>query len=228
MPFTRVARTDLGASHTVKIDAGADGSIAVLSTEGGRWLTRTDEGGTTSLLASDPATHRDFVYGTVETLSDGRYLVHTSYFNGARLQILNANGAPATDVINPMFEGQDRSAQGYVLTATQTGGFALVFNDTSRASDSFTGTNAPNPFNGGASFTANAGTDVRLRYFDDDGLAVGASTVADDDVETVNGATISRRAWSSATAACFGPSARPRAADSGAASPGATTGLAPW
>ncbi|HEX8639530.1 MAG TPA: calcium-binding protein [Allosphingosinicella sp.] len=194
MPITRISRNDTGASHNIQIDAGQDGSIVVRSTQGGRWLTRTDESGATTLLANAPA-YGDFAYGAVETLSDGRYVVHTSYYNGARLQILNANGTAATGVINPMVEGQDRSAQGYAVTATQSGGFALIFNDTSRASDSFTGTNAPNPYNGGASFTANAGTDVRLRYFDDAGLAEGASTVADDDVETVNGATISRRAY---------------------------------
>jgi hypothetical protein len=194
MGLTRISRNDTGSGYTIRVDAGTDGSIVVLSNEGGEWLSRVDEAGNQALVAAAPSSYSDLRYGEIETLSNGRYAVHVagSQFGGSRLQIINANGTDATGVINPMFEDEDRWGQGYTLTETSNGGFAFVWNDLSRSSDSFAGTSQP--YNGNPNFNSNANADVRVRYFDANGVAAGASTVADEDVETVNGATISRRA----------------------------------
>jgi Ca2+-binding RTX toxin-like protein len=194
MPIQSVSKFDTGVGGTfVKMVVGPDGSLVVVSSEGGTYFTRLEEDGTETVLAANPS-YSDLRYGGVETLSDGRYAVHTSYFGAPRVQILNANGTPATELINPVFEGQDPGGAGYTVAATLNGGFAVVWNDNSRSSDSFAGT-CP-PYNGNPNFNSNADTDVRIRYFDANGAPTTASTVADDDIETVNGTTISRRALS--------------------------------
>jgi Ca2+-binding RTX toxin-like protein len=196
MPITRVSTNDTGGGHRIRMDAGSDGSLAVISNEGNTFLSRIDEGGTESLLAAT-ADWGLFPSGFVETLSDGRYAIYSTYHSGlgqgARAQILNADGSDATAVINPMFEdGVDRSGAGYALAATQSGGFAFVWNDTSRTADSMLLTYPE--FNGSSQTNVGAGHDVRIRYFNGSAVGTNASVVADDDVETISGATVSRRA----------------------------------
>ena len=198
MGITRVSRNDTGAGHTIQLDAGRDGSIVVVSDEGNNFLTRIDEGGTETVIAATTS-FAGFRYGYVETLSDGRYALYATWHvglgAGARVQILNFDGTPATDVVNPMFEnGEDKSGSGYTLTATDSGGFAFVWNDTSRASEQFTLTYPQDPNNNSTSTTVTAEYDVRVRYFDATAAPTTASVVADDDVENLNGATVNRRA----------------------------------
>ncbi|HEX8257478.1 MAG TPA: hypothetical protein VF589_07580, partial [Allosphingosinicella sp.] len=199
MAIIKVGDTyDTGGGHEVQIDAGHDGSIVAAGTEHLNFLYRLDEDGSETSLVQT-ASFGQFTNGYVETLSDGRYALYaTNHYGlgyGARVQLINRDGSPATEVINPEFEGgEDRNGAGYTLTATSDGGFAFVWNDISRSSDAFEVTYPPNPHNGGTSSTTYAGYDVRVRYFDATGTATTPSVVADDDVETANGATANRRA----------------------------------
>jgi Ca2+-binding RTX toxin-like protein len=198
MAIIKVGETyDTGSSHRVQIDAGRDGSIVALSSEHMSFVSRLEEDGSEVLLVPS-ASFGQFASGYVETLSDGRYALYTTnHFGlgyGSRVQILNRDGSAATEVINPMFEDEDRNGVGYTLTATNDGGFAFVWNDVSRSGDSFELSYPRDPNNGATSSATSAGYDVRVRYFDSTGTATAPSVVADDDVESVNGGTTSRRA----------------------------------
>jgi Ca2+-binding RTX toxin-like protein len=195
--ISRIASFDTGAGFRVQLDAGTDGSIAVVSTEDGNFLSRLDVNNVETTLAAT-TTYANFRSGYVETLSDGRYVLYTTNHFGlgwdARFQILNGNGSAATGVIDPSFEhGAARVLAGYALAPTKDGGFAFLWNDMSRHDDPLHIT-FPRADNGTTEGTVYANTDVRIRYFDGTGAATTPSVVADDDVETISGATVSRRA----------------------------------
>ena len=198
MAIVKVGDTyDTGGGHRVQIDAGHDGSVVAISPEHMSFMYRLEEDGAETLLATTSSVTNQSS-GQVDTLSDGRYALYTTFHAGlgwgSRVQIFNRDGSAATDVINPMFEGgEDRNGIGYTLTATADGGFGFVWNDVSRSDESFAGTYPPDQ-NNNTNFTVSAGYDVRIRYFDASGNPTTPSVVADDDVETINGATISRRA----------------------------------
>ena len=197
MTIVRLATVDTGNGFRIQVDAGNDGSLVVLSSQDGAFLSRLEEDG--SQVAVAPTTdYANFRSGYVETLSDGSYALYTTWHfglgYGTRVQILERDGAPATEIVNPMYEdGQDRNGVGYTLTATQDGGFAFVWNDVSR-SDEQMRLDYPMTWNGWTGNDVAAGYDVRIRYFDADAAPTGPSVVSDDDVETVNAATVNRRA----------------------------------
>jgi Ca2+-binding RTX toxin-like protein len=194
--ITKLQSFDTGGGHRVQIDAGKDGSIVVLSTEFQNFLSRLDANGVETVLAPTTSLGQ-FASGFVETLSDGRYALYTTHHFGlgwdSRIQILNTDGSPATGIIDPGFEnGQTNTLSGYTLSPTNDGGFAFVYTDISRGNDQFLLTFAP--VNGVGQTHISGGSDVRIRFFDAAAAPTTASTVADDDVENLNGATVNRRA----------------------------------
>jgi Ca2+-binding RTX toxin-like protein len=198
MPIVRIGQAyNTGGSHRLQIDAGKDGSIVVLSNEASSFLSRLEEDGSETVLNQSP-TVGNFSSGFVETLSDGRYVLYTTanfgQNSGTLVQIVNRDGSLATGIVNPMFEGMDRYGSGYTLTPTNNGGFGFVWNDLSRGSDSFQLTYPQDPNNGSTSATTFAGYDVRVRYFDEAAAPTSSSVVADEDIESVKGATVNRRA----------------------------------
>jgi len=201
MPIVRIGdRYDTGGGHRVQLDAGADNSLVVLSAEDGNFLSRLEEDGSETLLAATTS-YGNFRSGFVETLSDGRYVLYTTFNFGlgwdARVQILNSDGSPATGIIDPAFEdGSGHTLAGFTLAPTLDGGFAFNWNDISRGSDQFLLTYPRSSNNGSTQTNVSGGNDVRIRFFDANADAATASIVADDDVETLNGATVNRRAAS--------------------------------
>ena len=200
MPIVRIGRTysATGGSH-VRIDAGRDGSLAVLSVEGGRFLTRIERDGTEQLLLATPTRSDPRFAQRFETLADGRYVA--SYNGGGGevvVQIFNRDGSEATPLLAQGNDGQGPAQSpsifpDFVLAPTSDGGFAVAFDDISRNGDRLPIT-FPRDINGQTSGEVLANQDVRVRFHDATGARTAPSTIADDDVESVNGVTVSRRA----------------------------------
>jgi len=196
MALTRIQTIDTGAGHRVQINTDRDGGLVVVSSEGNVFLSRLLEDGSEEVFAPTVG-YAQFRSGFVETLSDGRYVVYATDFSGLgwgmRFQVFNRDGSAATAIINPAFEGgADALLQGYTVTATADGGLAVAWNDISRSGEQLS-LSYPEG-SGTTTTTRGAGYDVRLRYFDATGTPLGASSVMDDDVESVDGAVTSRRA----------------------------------
>jgi hypothetical protein len=192
MAIVRVGELfDTGAGHRHRIDAGRDGSLVVISTLDGGYLSRIDEDGSTVLLQAAPS-NGNLRSGEIDTLSDGRYVVsvggHAGFGSGALVQILDRDGSPATGLIDAMVDDAARYGPGFTVTGTNDGGFAFVWNDYSAGSQQYPATHA-----NGAVANYSGVSDVRIRYFDANGNGA-LSTVADDDVESISGVAVSRRA----------------------------------
>ena len=192
MALKLIERYDTGGGFTVQIDAGSDASIVLLTTEFNAALYRLAEDGSETSLAA-ALSYPNFTSGIVETLSDGRYLLAVGGADGfgwgARLQIFNRDGSEASPLVNPEFDDANRAGPGFTVAPTQNGGFAFTWNDYQSGTAQYQATHT-----GSGPANYSGGSDVRIRFFDSDAGALTASIVADEDLETLSGATVSRRA----------------------------------
>lgn len=192
MTITRISRFDTGGGPQVRMDAGSDGSIVLLTTQASAVLYRLEEDGVQTGLVQ-AFSYPNFSSGIVETLSDGRYVVGVGgsegFGNGARVQVFNRDGSEASALVNPEFDTAPRHGPGFVIAATQDGGFAFTWNDFQSGAQQYQVTHG-----NGSKANYSGASDVRIRYFDGAATATTASAVADEDVETISTATINRRA----------------------------------
>ncbi len=206
MRLVRMNALDTGNANDIQIDAGANADLLVRSNAAGQWITRLADAGTSAAVAAT-APAGNYVYGGIQQLSGGGFVVYGTIFagqgRGVMLQTYNAAGRAVGTQITPMDEqGDQNSGTGYTVAPTASGGFALTY-----SSDASGATQIPVNYtqNGAAqTFNLSQASDVRIRYFDATGNALAPSLIASTDAVSINGATTQRQAdnqyiWDSET-----------------------------
>ena len=197
MTLVRMNALDLGGGYDVQFDAGTNSDLLVRAAEGGNFLSRlSDEGVRTTLAAN--YTQGNYNDGGIQQLTGGGWAVYgTIYSGGGRglmIQMYDASGKPIGTDIQPMREQGDDplSGTGYTVTPTANGGFAVTY-----SSDASSSTQVALHYSQGGvpqTYQLNEASDVRIRYYDATGKALGPSSIASTDSVTINGASTNRQA----------------------------------
>lgn len=197
MTLVRMNALDTSGGYDIQIDAGTNADLLVRSSQGGQWMTRfSDEGVRTVVTANAPV--GNYVYGGVQQLSDGGFVVygtiHAGLGRGVMLQTYNAAGRAVGTQITPMDEQGDQlsGTAGYSVAPTASGGFALIYNSDAAGATpitvSYTQNGTPQ------TYPVYESSDVRIRYFDASGHALAPSQIASTDSISINGASTTRQA----------------------------------
>ncbi len=194
MTFTRLGTINTGSNGNLRFDARANGNIIVRSSNDGEWITNLDANGVrTTIVAFSPSGGGQTLRsGDIHALTGGGFIVDGTIFSGGGagtyVMTYSAAGVATSSLLTPSDEpnGDPLAGRGYVVTPTSTGGFALTWTDTSQS-----GVQQQITY-GQGTVTRGQGTDVRIRYFDDDGDGLGGSVLAAQGIESIMGASTSR------------------------------------